>query len=89
MSCGAGWPCIGTVALLRRLSESRSPPVRSTAAVTLAKLTGPSKAFTSPGGAKGADEVIGSTLELLAATAGLPPPSLRRVVGGSAEAALI
>lgn len=61
---------LDVMGLLRRLAESGAPAVRSSAAVTLAKLTGPSKAFTSKDGAKGAAEMIANTLALVRAAAG-------------------
>jgi hypothetical protein len=56
------------MSLLRRLSESSVPSVRSGAAVTMAKLTAPSKGFSAPEGRKGREEMIESTVRLLIAS---------------------
>ena len=56
------------MSLLRRLSESSVASVRSGAAVTMAKLTAPSKGFSAPEGRKGREEMIESTVRLLIAS---------------------
>jgi hypothetical protein len=57
--------------LLQRLATSNAQTVRASAAVTLAKLTAPSKSFTAPEGKQGSEEMVGSVLDLLKAAAGL------------------
>lgn len=56
--------------LLQRLTESSSAAVRASAAVTLTKLTAPSKGFNAPEGEQGRDEMVTTILSLLKAAVG-------------------
>jgi hypothetical protein len=71
---------LDVMALLRRLSDAGAPSVRASAAVTLAKLTSPTKAFTQAAagtpGAKGADEMVAAAIDHVRASAGLPPAAV-------------
>jgi hypothetical protein len=57
--------------LLQRLSASPFTSIRASAAVTLAKLTAPSKSFSSAEGASGRDEMLSSVLTLFKTAAGI------------------
>lgn len=61
---------LDVLSMLQRQAESSSQAIRSGAAVTLAKLTAPSKQFTTAEGRQGADEMITNVLSLVKLAAG-------------------